>query len=345
MPTDFGTFYKAAHAEFKKGVADETIKRRMLLAELQRRGRISYNHDGTEMDWRVRYLEHDLNSYVDGGPVVFGRIDPYIKATLPYRAYDMNTVVTKKERLATQGKSAIFKLYEQKTKELKEDARKKFNGKLWGSGNTGTTDIHGLNSIFDGTYASGSKNGTANGTYAGIAQTLGANGGALGDSEYNFWTPTLVAWNSSQFTSPYTFKATAGEAIRHGIVNVMDENDAEMRVSVVCLAKAMFLSFLEYMAGKEQIYTSKGRQPGPVASLGFEAVWFDGVEVTWEHDVPANTGFGINFNRLELCCMTDQLFGGDVEYDIDTKAWKMDIDFWGNLKIESPRHFFKLAAA
>lgn len=345
MASDFTTIFKAAHPEFRRKLSDQTIKRRMLLAELERRGRITYNHDGTEMDWRHRYIEHELTPYVDGAPVVFDRIDPYIKAVLPYRAYDMNTVVTKKEKLATKGKSAIFKLYRSKTKELKDDSRKKLNGKLWGSGDDGQ-NIHGLNSIGSGTHTSGAVAGTVTGSYAGISMVLGANGGSAGDSEYDFWSPTLVTWNSSAWkASGSTFVDTCFEAIRYGMIEVAEENDKESTVDVVVLAKGLYQDFLTAFQAKEQLYTSKGRKPGPIADLGFEAVWFDGVEVTWEHDVTTETGWGINFDQMELCIMDSMLFGGDVENDIDSKATKMDLDFFGNLKIESPRHFFKLAAA
>ena len=340
---DFTTIYKAAHAEFKRGLADETIKRRRLLRELQSRGRITFNHDGTEMDWRVRYKEHSLTAYTDGAPVQFGRIDPYIKAVLPYRAYDMNTVVTKKEKLATKGKSAIFKLYAQKTKELKEDSRKKFNGKLWGSGANGT-DIHGVESIFSGTYASGSVTGTANGTYAGIAQTLGANGGADGSPEYDFWTPSLYAWNSTAWAGSTIFTANAGEVLRRGIVDTMVENNGEDRVDAIFLGKQLFIDFLAYLESKNTIFTQQGGGVGSMTDSGFEDVMFDGVRLTWEYDITANRGYGLNYDKMELCVMDSEFFGGEVEDDIDSKATKMDVDFFGNLKIESPRHFFKITA-
>ena len=62
MATDFTTIYKAAHANFKRGLSDQTIKKRLLLSAMQKRGRITYNNDGTELDWRVRYREHELTS-------------------------------------------------------------------------------------------------------------------------------------------------------------------------------------------------------------------------------------------------------------------------------------------
>jgi hypothetical protein len=344
VATDFTTIFKAAHAEFKRGLSDQTIKKRLLLAAMQKRGRITFNHDGTQLDWRNRYREHSLDAYVDGQPVVFSRIDPYIQAVLPYRAYDMNTVVTKKEKLATKGKSAIFKLYRQKTKELRDDSRKKFNGKLWGSGANGS-DIHGLQSIGTATNTSAAVEGTVTGTYAGISMVLGANGGAAGDPEYDFWTPTNLTWNSSAWDATGSnFDDTAFEAIRYGMIEVAEQNDEEETIDAICLNKVLYRNFLLAYQSKEQIYTSKGGKPGPVTSLGFEAVWFDGVEVTWETDIPTSVGWGINFDRLELCVMDSQLFGGDVEDDIDSKATKMDLDFFGNLKIESPRHFFKLEA-
>jgi hypothetical protein len=341
MPADFTTVFKAAHSEFVRGLSDETIKRRRILKELQSRGRVTFNHDGQDHDWRVRYREHDLDTYVDGAPVVFGRIDPYIQAVLPWRAYDMNTVVTKKEKLATRGKSAIFKLYKQKTKELRDDVRKKFNGKLWGS--AGTADIHGAEEIFGATYASGSISGTANGTYAGIAQTLGANGGAtVADPEYAFWTPNMYAWDASGWVGGQTFASNAGAVLRRGIIDTMQENDLEERVDCIYLAKQLFIDFLQYLDARDNIYTAKGGKLGPTTDAGFTAVIFDAVKVTWEFDIATNRGYGLNFDKMELMSMNTMLFDGAVEDDIDSKATKMDVDYFGNLKFESPRHFFKI---
>ena len=345
MTQAFGTILKAAHDLFIMGLADQTVRNHVILSMLKKKGRIKYGQDGTQMNWKVRYKRHQLETYQDGKVVTFKRIDPYLEATLPWRDYDMNTVVTKQERLATRGKSGIFKLYGQKSKELKTDFSRELSGKFFGDGSDGE-NFHGAEAIFSGTYTSASKAGTANGTYAGLNQTLGNYGGSsTADPEYDFWTPALVAWNSSAWNaSASTFYATCLEAVRYGINRAMRKNATQERIDVVDLNLDMFEQFQNALEAKETIYVTKGNK-GLLGALGFTTMYFDGVEVTWEEDVPANTGYGFNFDYIELDCMTDQLIDGYVEYDIDSKGWKIGADLFGNFKFESPQHQFKLYAA
>jgi hypothetical protein len=345
MSQAFGTIAKAAHDMFVRKLSDQTARNHVMLSMLKKKGRIKYRCDGTQLTWPVRYKRHALETYTDGKQVQFKRIDPYLRATVPWRAYDMNTIVTKQETLATQSKSALFKLYGSKTRELRVDFMRELTGKFFNDGSDGE-NFHGAEAIFSGTYTSGSKAGTANGTYASLNQTLGNYGGtSLSNPEYAFWTPTLVAWNSSAWAATgSTFVATALEAVRYGINRTMRRNAKGERVDVIDLTLDMWEDFQNALEAKESIYVTKGKR-GTLAELGFTTMYYDGVEVTWEEDVPANTGYGFNFDYIELDCMTATLVDGYVEKDVDSKGWKIGADIFGNCKFESPQHQFKLYAA
>lgn len=339
----FGTIAKAAHDRFVRKLSDETARNHVILAMLQKKGRIRYGEDGKQLTWPVRYKRHELETYVDGQKVQFKRINPYLWATVDWRAYDMNTVVTKFEVLTTKGESALFRLYGQKTRELKDDFRRELAGKFFQDGSDGKNFI-GIEGIMSGTYAAGSKLGTPNGTYAGLDQTEGTYGGSsIADVEYSFWSPTLVNYGSSAWAaSGQTFADTGLEAVRYGILRTMRRNAVGERIDYVDLHLDMYNDFMELYSGKENLYVNKGSRNGPLAQLGFETLEYDGVEITWEEDVPADTGYGINCNYVDLCLLSDTLVDGSVEYDIDSKGWKLDADIFGQFKFKSPQHQFKL---
>jgi len=341
----FGTIAKAAHDRFVRKLSDETARNHVILAMLQKKGRIRYGEDGKQLTWPVRYKRHELETYVDGQKVQFKRINPYLWATTDWRAYDMNTVVTKFEVMTTKGESALFRLYGQKTRELKDDFRRELAGKFFQDGSDGKNFI-GIEGIFSGTYAAGSVAGTANGTYAGIDQTLGAYGGSsIADVEYAFWTPTLLNWASTAwegYDTSANFINTALETVRYGILSTMRRNAVGERIDYVDFHLDMYRLFMEAFTAKENLYVNKGKRQGPLASLGFETLEYDGVEITWEEDVPADTGYGINTDYIDLCLLSDTLVDGSVEYDIDSKGWKMDADIFGQFKFTSPQHQFKI---
>ena len=202
-----------------------------------------------------------------------------------------------------------------------------------------------MEGIFSATWATASRDGTADGSYAGIDQTLGTYGGSsISDVEYGFWSPTLVNWESTAWDggAPTDFTETALQSVRYGILNTMRRNAVGERIDYVDFHLDMYRLFMEAYSAKENLYVNKGSRNGPLASLGFETLEYDGVEITWEEDVPASTGYGINCNYVDLCLLSDTLVDGAVEYDIDSKGWKMDADIFGQFKFSSPQHQFKL---
>ena len=77
--------------------------------------------------------------------------------------------------------------------------------------------------------------------------------------------------------------------------------------------------------------------------LGFtDVINWDGVDVTSEYGVPDTTGYGWNFNSLQLRCLGKQLIRvkGPV-FNENNDTYRLLLGFWGNLKFESPRDFVK----
>ena len=71
----------------------------------------------------------------------------------------------------------------------------------------------------------------------------------------------------------------------------------------------------------------------------------DGVEVSSEVSVPANTGYGLSIGNMELLCMEGQLLNSEGPfYDEITQQYRYVVSTLGNIKCKSPRNFFKLVA-
>lgn len=339
----FGTIVQAAHDLFVRRVSDETLRRNVITSMLKARGRIDFGCDGTQLTWPLKYKRNTLGTYQDGAEVVFSRKQPYKRATLDWRAYDMNDVVTDDEILKTRGRNALFKLYEQKERDLREDIAVEFNGEFFQTGADGLR-MNGIHSLFTSvTHASASVEGTHSGTYATIPQTKGTFGGTSdSDPQYTFWTPTVLTWNSSAWFAGAgpTLRSNSFEVARYGIIRTQRRNNKNARVDYIDYCLDWYTQFLNAFEDKEQIYTSKGDKD-TVGGLGFQAIWFDGVEITWEEDVPDNQAFGINVDQMRLCVLGDELFRFQHEYDLRQKGWLLDADIWGNFQF-NPQHFFKI---
>lgn len=338
----FGTIVNAGHDLFVRKLSDQTLRHHVAIGMMNSKGRIEYGCDGTQLTWPIKFKRNTLSTYQDAQEVVFQRKQPYKRATLDWRSYDMNDVVTEGEMLMTRSRSALFKLHEQKERDIQEDFLAEFNGTYFQSGADGL-NMQGIHSIFTSvTHASGSKEATLSGSYGGLDQTLGAFGGSsIADPEYAFWTPTALTWNASAWgagANP-SFKSNAFEVFRYGITRTFRRNNKAARIDYMNLCIDWYTEFLNAFEDKEQIYTSKGNK-GTVASLGFEAIMFDGVEVTWEEDVPDNQAFGCNVDQQGLCVLGDELVTYQHEWDVRQKAYLLDVGIWGNYWFNPQHHFF-----
>src|SRR3990167_1665454 len=192
----FGTIVNAAHDMFVRKLSDETLRRHVIVGMLNSHGRVTYGCDGTQLTWPIKFKRNTLSTYQDAQEVIFTRKQPYKRATLDWRAYDMNDVVTELELLTTRSRSSLFKLYEQKERDIQEDFLAAFNSDFFQTGADGLK-FNGIHSVFNTvTFSSSAKAATVAGTYGGLAMTLGNYETTTTSPAYNFWTPTALTWNA-----------------------------------------------------------------------------------------------------------------------------------------------------
>jgi hypothetical protein len=191
-------------------------------------------------------------------------------------------------------------------------------------------------------------------SYAGLTTTPGDYGGSwtgewpIGSSttpEYDFWSPKLLNWSSTAWSpASANFVDNCNIVLRRGLSHAQAAKGKKGQIDMICMDRDMFADFKDNNATNERLNVARGESPDGLYALGFrDVVNFDGVDVTQEFSIPANTVYGINTNTVEVALLNKnrQLFGvKGPEYDIKTLSWLVAIVCFGQMKW-NPRAIFK----
>lgn len=330
-----------------------TLRNDKLLIQMEQAGRITFNHSGRFMDWKIRYKNVPVVGYADMDTQNFQRHNLHKTAQLEWRGYSSTDAISKKERLMNKGREAIIRIWENKATDLMDSINRHFSDELYIDGNAAgnTKRLHGIESFLgdDGATVVGDKTATPSDNYAGLSTVEAAFGGVwsgvwpvgTGDEEYDFWTPILVNWASDAWAGATNdFKDNALEHTRFGIIHSQRNRGRDSSLDTICYGRDLYILFLEKIQTEERIWVQ--RAESPLVRLGFkDVVNFDGTDVTWEYPCPENTGYGYNINQMELRSLQGQLFMNEGPfYDEASKTWRFSIDFFGNMRF-NPRYFVK----
>lgn len=344
--------------KYIRGATAAIARKRLLLAMLQSKGRITNGMTGKAVEWKVKYKRSPMTPFTDGDTISFVRQDKHKTARMYMRSYNVSQSINKSDKLMNSGKEAIVKLWDGAVNELIDDIRDQFcehliqiDGYAAGS----TTKINGLESAYGATANPASLVGTNNDTYAEVGTTRGLAGGAwtgtwpdgYGDSHYDFWSPLVVNYTSplaaasgGWSSSTKTWANTCVEAIRFLILNTQRNGED---VDFVLLDKALYNTFINVAQQNERLVVNRN-QDSALTKLGFRGINLDGCDIFWEVGVPSNVGYGLCMDQLELMSWQDQLFKSSTDFNLESVSDRVVIDFYGNLRMKSPRCFSKLAA-
>jgi hypothetical protein len=349
-------------AQFIRQVEENILRNRKLLALLKSKGRITFNHSGTELDWKVRYRRAPIRGFADSDTLSFPRHERFKTCKLDWRGYATTDAMTKRERLINKNTEAIVKVYSDIATSLMDDIDDQFGDELYVDGNASGNSkrIHGIESFMGNAGASPAGYvGLPSDTYAGLLTNLAGYGGAwstnssgqstwptgTGDAHYDFFSPLIVDYKNASWTpQTKTWATTAKEALRFGIIKGKKNKSKKGQLDVVIIDDEMYRQFLGLLDDKERLVVQRGDKQGLYA-LGFtDVVNFDGVDVTSEYGVPPGVGYGWSIQNLELCSLQPQLFVPEgPDFDIATQSYRFSVDFFGNMKF-NPRYFVKWMA-
>jgi hypothetical protein len=350
---------RVVNSTIKKYIRDREInilRNRKLTALLKKKGRISFNWSGTAMDWKVKYKRVRLTPYADGDTLEFSRKDRNKTATLDWRGYSATDSMTKGEFLQNRNTEAIVKLYSEISTDLVDDMEDAFGEEFYVNGYSAQNSkrLHGIESFMAASQNAGNGAATPTGQFGGLSCVPGNYGGnwdsgglpawpnGRGDAQYDFWSPIVVDYGDTLFSTTNTWEANCVEAISFGIIKSKKSKSSKGQLDVIMVDDEMFRQYLKQMRIKERILVERSAEKSPLIALGFsDVINQDGTDVTWEYGIPAGAGYGFNCDMMELRSQQAQVFVPEgPDQDIATKSWRFSVDFFGNA-VWNPKFFVK----
>jgi hypothetical protein len=351
--------------DYIKGSEDQTIRKKWFLNELRKRGRLLFNQVGTGPDWALDAFEAQVQVLNDGDTVSYAPLDRARRANLPWGGLVATESLSRKRMLMNRSKAQLINLAADIGPKLKKAMENKMGLELYLDGNaTGNEGrMHGLESFLAERTTPGAADRIAepSDTYGGLSTALANQGGTWssslgvgnypnatlakdwpdgqGDTQYDFFSPKLINYKSTGWnTGATTFSENAELAISQGLIwcNTVSGGSPD----IVLITGKMFNDYQAKMRARLRINTA----PGPNGDdMGFkQTAHQDGTTITYEYGVPADTGYGLNFDEMDFRTLQDTLFSVEpVRVDPQTFADLYAILWFGNMTF-NPKAFFKL---
>ncbi|NBT76285.1 MAG: hypothetical protein EBT15_10030 [Betaproteobacteria bacterium] len=342
-----------------------SLRKYKVFAALEGSGNIRTNMSGRGFDWEIQYRNHTPSGNNGETPRSFARQNLWKNAELEYRGAQVTDAIYKKEMLENRSAQALVNVAGKMASRLLT-SMEQYLAKEWvidGASAGNELRFHGMESFlgYNGTInvSTGAQRAAnpadpfayPSDTYAGISTVLGAYGGSQksgvwpngeADPEFDFYSPVICNVSSSYFGAG-GWAANADKALREALHQTRRNDTKQDQIDMCLLNRRWYIDFLNKLDAKERVVV--GRTNG-LRSYGFTDVFeFDGVEVSSENSVPADTGYGLAIGNMELLCMEGQLLTSEGPfYDEITQQYRYVVSTLGNLKFKSPRNFFKLAA-
>lgn len=351
----------ATARKYFKGAADLTVRRRLLLSLLEKKGRIKYNASGTTCTWVVKYDQPSVQSHGASGEYTFDENDLYRQVQVDWRGYVTTDRMDYKNFLMNKGQVALVDRYKQILPELRQTLEDHFHGEMYIDGNaTGNANrLHGILSFMgdDGATVAADLIARPSDTYGGQSTVLGTEGGTWssnatvspnatlandwpdgsGTANYDFFSPVLVNTSSTSWSTGSTeWEDNCSEILRRTTTWLTKNGGKTGKPSAFLLASNLWNGYQNYQEAR-----FRNIIPHPEArDLGFpETLNQDGVMIKYEFDVPYGEFFGLNPYQMKLESLDSQLWGvRGPEYDIKSDAFLFKAGFFGNIHWQ-PKYF------
>lgn len=334
-------------------IVERPVQEDRFLGALKKKGKIEYNASSYAFDWLVDILRRSVTWSAPDDPVSSPQYNRHKRATLPYRKCHMSEGFSKFTELANRGPEAQAKIIATAVKNMAVDCVKSLSAACWVDGNASgyTNQIHGLQSFTgnDGAVQSASSLGFCgpSDTYANLNTGIGYYGGSATDfpigtcaSHAIFWSPLLADIGSTWYGTTATWAAQWRSIMSACNLYMRVHNDE--RPDVYYMTPAMYRTVNDSLTASEQININRGKE-SLMASLGYETITFEGIDLIDEINCPSGTAWGVNFDHLTLRSMQSQLFEKTDSRDDTVSTKNVTFDFYGNLVADSPRFFIEIA--
>lgn len=353
--TDFVRTVNSTLTRYLRGEQDNTMRNRVVTGLITKKDRVVYNVSGRNIEERVKYRQHTVTGYGEMSLRSTARFDGHKIRVTEWRGLDSTDLVHDWEVATNKGEQAILKIVSTRAESLNNDMKEKFGTYLFTDGNASGNELtpHGFESLLgvggSETVADGyeSPSDTYDSLVTALANYSGSwtgswPAGTGNDVDYDFWSPIILDYTttSGAWDSGATWATNSQEVLRQGIVDGQRSGGQEGMLDLILSDRVMYVEFLNSLSQDQRLTFQANAKGSALQSLGFRnSLVYDGVEVTWDHDVPAGRAYGLNFDKIDLQTPYDQLFTSDEPtWDFDRKATKFGICFMGNWRF-NPKFF------
>ncbi len=317
--------------KYMKGASDMTIRRRLFLAMLRRKGRITYNNDGYENRWQVEFSQPEMVQHGDGAMLDFGNHDAFRQLVTPWGGYVVTDSLSMKQQAMNKGDSALINLFKTKQERMRKKIDNGLAGEMYRAGGTSGREncIQGLATFMTERTTPGAADRIAEpgATYGGLNTNLADQGGSWssngssypnatlakdfpdgsGDVEYDYLAPKLVNWSSTGWgTNSTTWEDNCWRVIGQTITWLTIQGGDEGMPEICVLASNLFQGYKNHEEAIRRINV-----PHKTANdLGFSGNVLnqDGCAISADFDCPYNTGYMVNTSTVEIASLMPELF-------------------------------------
>jgi hypothetical protein len=365
---------RGAAPTYMKGFADLTHRGHVLLALMKQHGMIEFNANDFSRIWQVQAYEPEVRVGSDTTRQTFQNHNPYKQCQIDVRDYVASDLLTEGQYKKNRGRNQLINLYDQKMKNLGKSMVRRLQEWMYRDGDAAAYDggFNGFESCLAddaGTLVT-EKVAAPSDTYAGLSTALGALGGSWttdlaaadrynaglandfpygqGDTEYDYFSPLLINWGSSAFTTAGSWEDNCDEVLRFGS-SVMRGRNGYMNAEGLPLINLLAPNLYE---AAENHYATRFRtvHPYTMGDLGFpqKTLHLDGTVLQSDYSVPTDVGYGICPAHMEAFFL-ETINGGGEDSMVDTfgptwddtyAAFLMRVTVFGNMRM-TPKFMIK----
>jgi hypothetical protein len=354
--------------KYAKGASDMTVRARLRLSMLRKRGRIMLNQSGEHCVWQVMFSKPDSSHYADGSSVDFGNHDAYRQIKIDWRGHVATDSMTMMQRAINAGDEQLINLFQSKINNCTSAVREDLGGELFKDGEASGREnaIHGLETFLnEGTVTAADTIAQPSDTYGldSLSTAVGNQGGAWsststitspnatiatdwphgnGDREYDFNSPKLLNSSSTNWgTGSTAWEDNCWRVISQGITWLTTTGGADGAPDLVSLAPDLFQGYKNHHEALRRVNVPHRES----SDLGFSVNVLnqDGVAISSDFDCPAATGYIENLNHVTVASLMPQLmwFRGPDQDPRTLWSYLMAAGFFGNCQYK-PKYVAKI---
>lgn len=347
---------------YTKGASNLTLRSRLKLALLRRKGRVTYNWEGKNCTWQFKFSQPPIRMLpgIGGGVIDFANHDAYRQNEIDWRGYFGTDSISMLQKQVNRGAAALVNLFQTKQNDLMSSIRDNFCAELYKDGQAAgrLMAIHGLATFTgQGTVTAADKIAAPDGTYGKFATDIGTFNGSWtanlgtfnnaslatdwpdgsGTAEYDVTSPKLVNWSSTGWgTGSTLWEDNCWRVLSQTILWLTTTGGNDGMPDICTMPSHLLQGIKNHEEAIRRVLI-----PSPAAlELGFKGTLnMDGVELAPDFDCPVNTFYMENLSQTEIRSLFPELFwikGPDTDArTMWSTVW--GTGFYGNV-VHQPKH-------